>query len=119
LKKYLEAYHNIFTTRPISEWTQSNGSLMRCAPLCFFDSLEWFVVDARQSNPHPINQDCNIIYGFALWLAVRGSSRDAVWGMIANRAQTDEVREVLGIVGRGDPYLIMGKGVKGHVLRAF
>ena len=122
LKNYLEAYNTIFTSVDLNSWTQSNGSLMRCCPLALFDQssvLNWFQVDTRQSNPHPINQDCNIVYGAALWMAIRGISREQVWESIKTMPQTKELKEVIDIIIQDREYSIAGKGVKGHVLRAF
>lgn len=118
-KNYIEAYNEIFCSKSHDTWTQSNGSLMRCSPLCMFSTLDWFQIDARHSNPHMVNQDCNIVYGYALWLAVRGVKRNIIWERIRIAPQTQELKDLIIIIENKQPYNISGKGVKGHVMRAF
>lgn len=119
IDNYLIAYNSVFTSQPQNTWTQSNGSLMRCSPLAMYPDTTNFIVDCTLSNPHPVNNDCSILYGISLCMAVRGYDRQTVWDYIKDKAQTQEVKDVIEIVIKDLPYEIRGKSVKGHVLRAF
>ena len=62
---YQKRYQKIFGV-PVSEWTQSNGSLMRAAILAFVKDRTAIIEDCTLTNPHPINIQCNIIYCFMI-----------------------------------------------------
>ena len=62
---YRNRYSKFFTT-PMDEWTQSNGSLMRCSPLVVFPGYEDLISDTKLSNPHPNNIECAILYMYVL-----------------------------------------------------
>ena len=47
---------------PANDWIQSNGSLMRIAPLAITGDLNLVEQDTRITNPHPINIEINRIY---------------------------------------------------------
>lgn len=66
IDKYMLYYNAAIKTirdTPSSQWSQSNGSLMRCAPLIIFDfnDMVWRS-DCALSNPHPICLECTDIY---------------------------------------------------------
>lgn len=51
---------------PQEEWTQSNGSLMRCTPLMIFADYTNLKKDIALSNPHPVNLEAGLIYTYVL-----------------------------------------------------
>jgi ADP-ribosylglycohydrolase len=58
---YENRYNKIFTPDSIDEWSQSNGSLMRCMPLSFVSNNS-VVIDCSITNPHPVNIECCQVY---------------------------------------------------------
>lgn len=52
---------NKILQKPINEWTQSNGALMRCAILSLIDE-KYVIKDCKITNPHPVCIDTNILY---------------------------------------------------------
>src|SRR6266496_3416945 len=49
VKGYQNRYNKKFSA-PENEWTQSNGSLMRCSPLVIFNDFNNFITDCSLSN---------------------------------------------------------------------
>lgn len=81
VKGYENRYNKIFSS-PVEEWTQSNGSLMRCSPLIIYPTFNALIIDTAISNPHPVNRDCGIIYTYIL-------------KMLANDKQLPPIEELL------------------------
>ena len=71
LKGYQNRYTKTFSV-PQSEWTQSNGSLMRCTPFVIFESYDNLIEDIKLSNPHPVNIETGILYVFILKNLIQG-----------------------------------------------
>jgi ADP-ribosylglycohydrolase len=61
VKGYNNRYQKKFS-EPVDTWTQSNGSLMRCSPFVIFKEYLTLIEDTKLSNPHPVNQECGVIY---------------------------------------------------------
>ena len=58
---------------------QGNGALMRVMPLALWAAqhpgFDWVTAareDAALTHPHPVNGDCNVVYVYALLLAMKG-----------------------------------------------
>lgn len=88
---------------PLSERSQSNGSLMRCSPLSVLKDDECIEADCNLSNPHPVTIDCNRVYVNALRDCQRGLSREEIVSLALLRSQTEEVKETLqGALSEGE-----------------
>lgn len=74
--------------------SQSNGALMRCAPLALLNTNDAIMEDCYLTNPNKINLECNLIYITALRLALRGTSPEQIYLMIKPLAETPEVQEI-------------------------
>jgi len=61
VKGYQKRWDGIFKDTPDTDWTKSNGSLMRCSMLAFIND-DAIVEDCCLTNPHKVNIDCNLIY---------------------------------------------------------
>jgi len=126
-ERYHQAYNTAFTSTPEHGWTQSNGSLMRCSPLALYNDdilgvgglMELFKLDCSLSNPHPVNLECSMIYGLALWMALRGYDRHTTYTTVKDRTTHPQMKDIFNIIDTNQQYQLSGKGVKGHVLRAF
>lgn len=116
-KAYDNHYKQEFTDKPKTEWTQSNGSLMRCSPLALFDNLKPFYEDCMLSNPHPNNLNASLCYGLALQMAVRGHGHQEIWDVVRTKARTPEIEEVFQQIEKGENRDCAGK-TKGWVLNA-
>lgn len=46
----------------MNNWTQSNGSLMRCSPLVLLKDSDIIIKDCQITNPHPVNIQINQLY---------------------------------------------------------
>jgi ADP-ribosylglycohydrolase len=79
IRGYEKRYKDVFSL-PESEWTQSNGSLMRCSPL-FLHSDEDIITDCKLTNPHPINLECNLIYCHSLKRLHQGMDSKKVYNL--------------------------------------
>jgi len=98
--KTIRGYHNRLKKLkeiPMDQWSQSNGGLMRCAPLALIwsDSSESVITDVCITNFHPICIDCNNMYVYALHLALHQHSINDIMPLIIAAAQTDAVKDVL------------------------
>src|SRR5437868_1005143 len=61
IKGYEARYKKQFST-PQSEWTQSNGALMRGSPLALLFDNQPVLTDTALTNPHPVTLDINLVY---------------------------------------------------------
>ena len=117
VKGYQNRYDKIFST-PMEEWTQSNGSLMRCSPLIIFSDFESMIIDVKLSNPHPVNIECEIIYLYIMKLLVMTGELpdiDSLFKYTKQIAIIDALNDVKNKVERD----IAPKEVKGWVVTAF
>ena len=63
LSAYQVSYQNDFTQRSQAQWSQSNGCLMRAAPLLFIPKqYKAWREDCKTSNPHPVCIDASDVY---------------------------------------------------------
>ena len=93
LRGYQNRYTKIFS-KPMTEWSLSNGCLMRASPLALIWDNQVVIDDCSITNPHPINLDANLVYINALRLALQGKSREEIWSLIKPIAQTPEVQNI-------------------------
>ena len=117
VKGYENRYNKIFTTTPKEEWTQSNGSLMRCTPLIVYPDFNPLIIDTSLTNPHPINKDCSIIYTYILKLLAVGKQLPLIDDLIRytkEKAIIDAILDVKHKILRN----ISDKNVKGWVVTA-
>ena len=94
LQGYESRYADVIAT-PLDKWSQSNGSLMRASPLALIWDNDVALTDCKITNPHPINQDANLIYVTALRLALLGYSQEKIFETIQTMPQTPEVASVI------------------------
>jgi ADP-ribosylglycohydrolase len=89
------------TSSPPSTWSQSNGALMRCAPLALLWNNECVMDDASITNPHPVCLDTNLIYIQALRMALQGCDGPTIVAQLQSQAQTPEVLSVFNQIEAG------------------
>ena len=70
------------------------------------------------TNPYPISIECNVLYGLALWMALRDWSREDIYLKVREAATQTEVIEVFDQLDRGIPRNCSGK-TKGYCCHAF
>lgn len=112
---YNRRFQNIYKLTSPYDWSQSNGCLMRCAPLAALGDagVQAAAIDCALSNPHPVCIDACEIY---VWAAVeigRGKRVADVCAAAPAKAKTVEVRDVLKAVEARDV-----RKSKGWVLHA-
>lgn len=103
---------------PEDQISQSNGSLMRVAPLALLKDDLCIIEDCNITNPNKVNRDCSLIYVKSLRMALQGVDNVTIFENAKNIAITDEVKFVLKQVENKeyrDMSYITGKG---HVLHA-
>ena len=78
------------TTLPRDGWGQSNGALMRCAPLAVlrapYDAVKR---DCRLTNPHPTCVLTNMVYIQAIRFAASGMSNAELLARLVDLSQAD------------------------------
>lgn len=111
IRGYQNRYKKVYSC-PREEWSQSNGSLMHCAPLFPFSKQD-IIDDCKITNPHPINIECNLLYLRAMKLLYRGKDAERVYNIIRDKAKLPEIQE------RFESDEFDYKENKGHVLHAF
>jgi ADP-ribosyl-[dinitrogen reductase] hydrolase len=90
---YKRRYEKTFST-PESEWTQSNGALMRCAPLALLP--DWAAIeDCTLTNPSPVCIDAEVAYLHALRGILMGKIPDEVYGDAVRTAKLGLVKEYI------------------------
>jgi ADP-ribosyl-[dinitrogen reductase] hydrolase len=95
--------------------SQSNGALMRCAPIGIWarDAKEASMAardDARLSHPHPVCQAASAAFVAAITTAVRGGDQEAMLTAAETAAQEPEAEAVrdrlaLARLGRGPDFM--------------
>lgn len=93
-KSYLKRWHERFEPSKTADWTQSNGSLMRCSPL-FVLSDDQIVADCMLTNPHPVNMEANVIYCRALRRLFNGDDATTIFKDSVTNAVEPVLRERL------------------------
>lgn len=111
------------------EWSQSNGSLMRIAPLALLNDLKAVDSDTIITNPHPINREVNKLYVTMLVKCLTtDDSPTTIFNEVIQHAVEPEVIAVLNQVVQDYGYVVQhGKWVlsrdvtkcKGWVLHSF
>lgn len=81
---------------------QSNGSLMRAAPLALLPNIGDAVTDTNITNPNPINIECTILYVEAIKQAYRGDSLSSIFQTALSNVQAEPIREALEQVSKGE-----------------
>lgn len=98
-------------SEPSSEWSQSNGSLMRCSPLVALNDFEAVIGDASLSNFHPVCLDTNLVYvNYLRQLMLTNNKK------IVDVSQTKEVKAVINDALHNEPRDLTNK--KGWCLHA-
>lgn len=76
--KAIDNYHASYKelmSKPMSEWSQSNGCLMRCMPMIVFHpSQQMWLQDCAISNPHPNCLQSTDLYFVALHKYIKGET---------------------------------------------
>jgi ADP-ribosylglycohydrolase len=113
--KTTEGYHRRYAklTEEEKQHMQSNGSLMRAAPLSLI-SNRFIKIDCDLTNPNPINYYCNKIFVKLLKGLLKGADKDDCREFCQNYLEVettpDEVKKVLrDALGRKDRRDITGK----------
>lgn len=117
VKGYQNRYNKIFGT-PMTEWTQSNGSLMRCSPFVLFSEYDNLIIDTKLSNPHPINIECGMLYIYLMRYLTFYDNPPEIDSLF-NYAQEPQIMQVLSDVKNKVVRDISLKSVKGWVITAF
>ena len=116
VRGYRNRYEKIFS-QPMEEWSQSNGSLMRCSPFVIFSSTDDLVKDIKLSNPHSINTECGIIYHYILRHLLIKSELPSIDELI-KMAKEKSVLDCLNDVKDKKERDISSKSIKGWVVTA-
>ena len=105
------------------QWTQSNGSLMRCSPLVIFPEYitngeqSPLVEDIRLTNPHPINSEVGIVYMFILRTLLLNDELP-LYENLLNFIVNPLILEVIDDVKNKRERDISNKSIKGWVITA-
>ncbi len=94
IKGYEKRYDKKFEDEDIDEWSQSNGSLMRCSVLSVLSDLKYAKKDCKITNPHPINIEANIIQVYACQLALEGCDKNKILFEIEKKAESNEMKKL-------------------------
>jgi len=99
-KEYVIRHKKIFSGN-IDNWSQSNGALMRCAPLAIIklfckDSEDISLKDCELTNPHPNTMLTNYIFVESIINAIRGKTKMYIYedalGVAINNKNKDIVK---------------------------
>jgi ADP-ribosylglycohydrolase len=117
---YKNRWEKKFMDQPLETYTRSNGALMRCSSLAVLRKNEPIIQDCCLTNPHPVNQDCNLIYVSALKLALSGNANEKIFEDIKTLPQTQDVKDIISQVenklNRNLATDEHGKSTKGYCL---
>lgn len=104
---------------PEEKRTQSNGCLMRCSPLAILPGWETAArEDCALTNPHPTCIDSCRVYVGALVDCSRAIEPHGILKRAIDRAQEEEVVDVLQQVRRKEERKVDEKSTKGWTLHA-
>lgn len=122
--KTVSGYENRYKKLDLTN-NQSNGSLMRAAPLALLVSLDdldtfnFVIEDVNLTNPTPINREASIIYITALVLALHNYSVEDILDIIIELGENSspEIKTVIDQVSQGKIRDVKGDN-KGWVTNA-
>jgi ADP-ribosyl-[dinitrogen reductase] hydrolase len=117
VKGYEGRYEKMFST-PQNEWTQSNGSLMRCSPLVIFNNYDNIITDCKLTNPHPNNIEVELIYLYILKLLLVTGTLPKIDDLY-KYTKSDDIKSVLDDVKNKVERDIAPKEVRGWAITAF
>lgn len=83
---------------PINERSQSNGTLMRCAPLALLTDDNAVLLDVNITNPNPINQEVGLLYVQALREALAGVDAVTIYNNCKQRASAPIIKELFASI---------------------
>ena len=121
LRGYRGRYQKVYGGgRPQDEFTQSNGCLMRCAPLAALGAAagEAARADCALTNPHPTCVDACQVYIRAAQELGAGAALEVVVAAAPGWAETPAVQGVLEAAGRTEIERNVTGESKGWVLHA-
>jgi ADP-ribosyl-[dinitrogen reductase] hydrolase len=107
--------------QPMEEWTQSNGCLMRCAPIAALSNREVIAaVDCGITNPHPVCLDAVKSYVRAAHLLIEGHDVGSATESAYRQAETEVVKYAIESGRRRRPRTLDGpdRGWVAHGLYA-
>lgn len=113
---YRNRLHKVLAL-PENQRSQSNGPLMRCAPLALIWNNDVIIKDVNITNPNPVNIDAETVYIAALRLALQGTTGAQILPIIKGLATTTEVQQIILAVENKQGRDLTGK-TKGWVLNA-
>lgn len=118
---YASRFKKVYGSSPQDAWSQSNGCLMRCAPLAVLgdEALDAAREDCALSNPHPVCVDACQVYVRAAQSLGTGAHLCDVIDSAPDWAQNPAVKAVLRDAGdiSTQDRIVSGK-TKGWVLHA-
>jgi ADP-ribosylglycohydrolase len=120
LRGYEGRYRKVYGAAHQDGWTQSNGCLMRCAPIAVLGAAAdaAIQVDCALTNPHPVCVDaCRVYIRAALALGQGELPEDVLEGAAA-WAETDVIRNVLAEAAQPGSERDVTGGSKGWVVHA-
>lgn len=105
---YERRYEQYISSKPQTEWTQSNGCLMRCAPMVLLalnHSLDYCLdmsdIDCGITNPHPINIEINRIYLTGIYNALNSKSKEEIIATMMEKASIPLVIDIMNKAKNG------------------
>ncbi len=97
--------------------SQSNGSLMRCAPLALIDDQEVWIDDVNLTNPNAVNADTSRFYLKVLRYILYGMTPTEAISDVVVMPLHDDVREVIeDALGTEDRDIVTNRGWVLHAL---
>jgi len=98
---YQARWNKIFGATKEEEWTQSNGSLMRCSMLAFLPNyMDVCLVDCSITNPHKINLDANLAYCIILRYTAKGIDKNHILKIVLNNLDLIKIEDTVKTVIR-------------------
>ena len=82
------------------DWTQSNGSLMRSAPLSILPESKYVEMDCKLTNPSPVNIECSRVYVQACRMALQGQKPEDIFNHCLSLVKSGPVYNALMQVSR-------------------
>ena len=102
---------------PVNDRSQSNGSLMRCAPLALLTHDNAILEDVNITNPNPINQEIGLLYIHALRQALAGVPATAIYIECRRCAAAPIIKDLFESIDKRQMRDVTDK--KGWCLHAF
>ncbi len=101
----------------IGNWTQSNGSLMRCSPFVLFTDYGNLMTDIKLTNPHPNNIQAGLIYIYIMRELAVNNHLPPI-DELFKYTESWDITQVLNDVKNKTVRSIFEKSVKGWVCTA-